>query len=147
MDLLFDRLPGLDGITILDFEENDNEIVFKAASTKKPSCPRCGQNRVNVHDSYERTIRDLPMKGKKTTIVIDTKQYSCLNEDCPQKVFVPKFDFVDGKNVITNRLEKVLAKSSLGYTTFQSVADMYYVDEETVRRAFKAYTSKVISRT
>ncbi len=89
-------------------------IVFKIAS-RKPElvCPYCGQASSKVHSSYEREIQDLPLQNHKVILLVKTRKFFCMNEECNKRTFSERHSFVDVSGKKTNRLvNNILMKST-----------------------------------
>ncbi|MDR1617215.1 MAG: transposase family protein [Syntrophomonadaceae bacterium] len=56
-------------------------------------CPYCATPSTKVHSCYPRKFSDLPIQGKKVTIIIENRKMFCQNPDCGHKTFAEKFCF------------------------------------------------------
>ena len=62
-------------------DEVDELVVKVAASTRSASpCPRCGFRCWRVHDGRLQKVRDLPVSGRRTTLVWVRRRFVC--DDC-----------------------------------------------------------------
>lgn len=84
----------------------DDTISIKVTSIRKSTlCPYCGTPSEKVHSCYERSFQDLPIQGKKVTIILNNRKMFCTNKDCDHKTFAETFDFILFKSKKTIRLE------------------------------------------
>lgn len=113
-------------------------IVFMNPDFTTIQCPKCGRTRSFSHDgNYIRDCVDLPLHDTRTVLRINAGRYNCNNPICTQKKFVGQFPDAYGSNdKITHRLKDRIANSDFKKHTFDSVASRYFVDPETVRKAF-----------
>jgi transposase len=110
----------------------DDTVKIKAISTRaSASCPYCGKESKKLHSHYERKLRDLPIAGKKTQIILSNRKMYCRNKDCSHKTFSETFEFYEPNATMTKRLQKEILKvamtqSSLSATKYLrgSVADV-----------------------
>jgi len=103
------------------YEVKDDRIVIWVKSSKKgAACPYCGTPSTRVHSIYERTLQDLPIQGKKVTIVLICRKMFCDNENCSKKRFAETFEFVNPKGKMTKRLEEEIVKISMNMSSIQA---------------------------
>jgi transposase len=113
-----------------DLQYDECEVIGKAlfisVSSARPKgiCPYCGQESAQVHSRKQRTLKDLPMQGKKVTILLEQKKYFCRNEDCGKKTFAERFEFYQPNATKTNRLQEEIRRVAL---TQSSVAASRYL--------------------
>ena len=59
-------------------EEADHDYHVYADVSNPPSvCTACGSDRLIGHGRNEQVIRDLPTRGKRLTIYVDTRRWRC----------------------------------------------------------------------
>jgi len=73
-----------------------------------------------VHSRYEKSFQDLPIQGKKTTIVVIRRKMFCESIECKKKTFAEPLDFVEPKFKRTTRLEKEILNISLSMSPVQA---------------------------
>lgn len=83
-DLLLD-CPGL-RVTDLATGADMVTVHAESAATTSP-CPRCGVVAIRVHSRYTRTVTDLPVHGRRTTLVLTAHRFFCDDPHCPRTVF------------------------------------------------------------
>lgn len=92
----------------------DGKIIIRVTS-KKPSgcCLYCGAESSAVHSVYERKVHDLPIQGKKVTLLISRRKFFCMNKECAKKTFAEQFEFFNGSERKTIRLQEAILEVSL----------------------------------
>lgn len=116
MGLLMDELIKLldPDLEYINHEIIDDEYFIKVASTRHELyCPFCGQLSSKTHSKYERTFHDLPIQGRKVTIIINNRKMFCMNTQCTHTTFAERFDFLHNKAKKTKRLEEEIVRLSL----------------------------------
>ena len=77
-------------------------LEVEVASTRSWSrCPFCGFKTRSVHDTRRRKIRDLPVSGRRMTLVWIRRRFSCAN--CEQRHLEDHQEFEGG---LTRRLAR-----------------------------------------
>jgi len=65
---------------------NGDELLLNVSSVRDQSdCPYCGQSSQKIHSRKIRTLKDLPIQGKKVKLLLTHNKYFCRNEKCPKK--------------------------------------------------------------
>lgn len=91
-----------------------DEIIIHIKSREDVAyCPYCGELSTRVHSRYNRRLQDLPIQGRKVKLKIERRKYFCTNPECAHGTFVEAFDFFEGKETKTNRLQKEILRVSL----------------------------------
>ena len=84
-----------------------NMVVFQIHSkVSETECPYCGIKSKSVHSTYVREIQDLPIMGKKTILLVQTRKMFCNNPECVKRTFSERHKFVVSSGKKTIRLEK-----------------------------------------
>jgi transposase len=87
-DLLLD-CPGL---RVTDLTVEADAVTIRVESTATTStCPRCGINADRVHSRYTRTVTDLPLHGRRTTLVVAARRFFCDEPNCRRTLFCERF--------------------------------------------------------
>lgn len=104
----------LDRNLILEEYEVIGSMIFLyvKSSCIKAICPYCGTTSDKVHSHYKRSFSDLPIGGKKTTIILNNRKMFCVNPDCNKKTFAERFSFISYKSKKTKRLEEEIVSIS-----------------------------------
>ncbi|MGW1712877.1 ISL3 family transposase [Streptomyces sp. NPDC002156] len=55
------------------------------------ACPDCGRFSGRVHDSYQRTVKDLPLGGQSVVIRLTVRRFICGGNDCARRTFAEPF--------------------------------------------------------
>ena len=107
------------------YEIRGEEIYIRVSSLMKTAiCPYCGETSRQVHSRKVRTLKDLPIQGKRVKLLLEHKKYFCKKEECPNKTFAERFSFFQPKATTTNRLRKEILRVAL---TQSSVAASRYL--------------------
>ena len=94
--------------------------IYVESGIDEVNCPYCGQSSIWVHSRYRKKLQDLPIQGKKVTIVIDARKYLCKNPECSHKTFAENFRFAKRKATMTNRLREEIIVSSLNQSSLSA---------------------------
>ena len=106
---LLDENLHCDGYEI----QGDELFILISSIRKKTTCPYCGQPSEQIHSRKVRTLKDLPVQGKKVKLLLEQNKYFCKNEICTKKTFAERFEFFEPKATKTNRLQKEILRVSL----------------------------------
>ena len=90
-------------------------IIRIHVASKRPTgcCLYCGVESSSVHSVYERQVHDLPIQGRKVTILINRRKFFCINKECAKKTFAEQFEFFKGNERKTSRLQEAILEVSL----------------------------------
>ncbi len=84
------------------------------SKTKNCECPKCHTQSQNYHGTYVRKVQDLPLWGKKVTLVITSHEYKCDNENCQVTTIAESYDgFLNYYCRMTERLEAFICALAL----------------------------------
>ena len=76
-------------------------------------CPYCGSISSRTHSVYQREIQDIPMQDKQTILLLNIRKMFCVNQECAQKTFSERFEFISLNGKKTKRLiDKILDTST-----------------------------------
>jgi len=105
----------------INHEIKENRIIVYSESIQENSiCPYCKTESKKVHSRYERKFQDLPIQGKKVTLLLQRRKFFCLNEECLHKTFAERFDFFDGPGRKTKRLQSEILRISLNQSSISA---------------------------
>ena len=103
-----------ENITYVSHEIQGERIyIYVESILEEVTCPYCGQSSIWEHSRYPKSLQDLPIQGKKVTIVIDNRKFFCKNPDCTHKTFAERFRFAEPKATKTTRLQKEILSIGL----------------------------------
>lgn len=119
----------------LQYISHENEesriLIYVQSAVEKVACTYCGEESDKIHSHYTRKLQDLPIQGKKVTLILDNKKYFCSNEKCSHKTFAESFSFFKPKATKTKRLQEEILRVSLTQSSLsaekylrRSVADV-----------------------
>ena len=100
---------------INDCSVNDTGVLIRLKSKKHDcECPNCHQISNHYHGTYKRSVQDLPILGKNTSVIITAHEYECQNAECPTKTIVERYDhFLGYYGRFTERCEDFIATLAL----------------------------------
>lgn len=106
-------------------EIQGEKILIRVRSMREvATCPYCSQKSGQIHSRKVRTLKDLPIQGKKVKLLLNQKKYFCKNKMCTKSTFAERFGFFAPKATKTNRLQKEILRVAL---TQSSVAASQYL--------------------
>lgn len=127
----------------------DKEIIelhVEYGDKKISVCPKCGAVSERVHSHHTAYAWDMPIQNHKVKLIFHVKEFFCDNENCSQKIFAERFDFLGSTKKRTKRLEKYIldvSKSSSAMQTERlmrsSVAE---ISNDTIMRLVKKNTGE-----
>jgi transposase len=64
------------GVRVTDLAITADAVTVHAESTATNSaCPRCGVVAARAHSRYTRTVADLPVHGRRATLVVTARRF------------------------------------------------------------------------
>lgn len=112
--------------------ENDNRIELHIKMKQKPHiCPRCGEITSKIHDYRVQRIKDVPLFGKPTVIVLKKRRYVCRH--CGKK-FYEHIDFLPRYHRMTNRLSIYILQQLKKQQSMKEISEVTGVSITTVMR-------------
>ena len=89
---MVDLLVGLDGMTVLDAVDGDDELVVRVESTTTTAwCRTCGERAV-AQDRTEREVRDLSCFGRPVRLVVRQRRWRCPRSWCAAKTWTEQLE-------------------------------------------------------
>lgn len=129
-----EKLFGLQDIIIKNIEEDSKTKYIYAQMPRKPhQCPSCGIMTDKIHDYRQQKIKDIPMQGKHTYIILNKRRYVCPH--C-KKRFYESVPFVPKKHQMTQRLMIHTIERLNNVYSFKSVGKDLNISVSTVIRIF-----------
>ncbi|AEM78225.1 ISL3 family transposase [Thermoanaerobacter wiegelii] len=112
--------------------ENDSRIELHIKMKQKPHiCPRCGEVTSKIHDYRVQRIKDVPLFGKPTVIVLKKRRYVCSH--CGKK-FYEHIDFLPRYHRMTNRLSFYILQQLKKQQSMKDISEITGVSITTVMR-------------
>jgi len=92
-------------LKITDVVDRDEKITIRLKSvTRECECPGCNTTSTDYHGTYERKVQDLPILGKSVQLLINVREYQCLNEHCDVSTVTESYDgFLNSYGRMTER--------------------------------------------
>lgn len=99
---------------LLHYKATKSQFIFMIAPKKDSSfCPYCGTLSTKVHSCYQREIQDLPLQGKQSILLVDTRKFFCTNPECKHTTFSERHPFTAKNGKKTERLVENIIQTSL----------------------------------
>jgi transposase len=138
MQIDIDRLLNLPDTAVLGIEFTESKVFLTLRRvTKEEICPVCHKACQGVRSYTHRTVRDLPILGRKTYLQIEVRQFEC--RDC-SRYFTESIDFVEGNHGLTKRYESYLYMMVKGLN-IQQISLKEDVCWATVNAVHRAYAN------
>lgn len=104
--LTVEILLNLPTLGVREVEINKGQLTVHCHSVLEDGiCPNCLKKTAKCNQTDTRHVRDLPIAGKKVTLILTTRQFHC--QDC-SRYFYERFPFADSSKTMTTRYEKYL---------------------------------------
>src|SRR6266542_4116812 len=71
--------------------EADAVTIHVESTVIVASCPHCGGRASRIHSHYTRTLTDLPICGRRTTLLVTARRFFCDDPNCPRTLFCERF--------------------------------------------------------
>jgi transposase len=128
------HLPGY-GVYSTAFDEEALVARFwirQTASNPFHTCSGCGIGTSEVHDSSQRSVRDLPWGAWKVVLAVEVHRVRCRR--CG--VRTERMEFLEGKHAYTRRFSEAVARDCED-AAVRRVASKWGLSQQTVRRIDK----------
>ena len=136
---LYEELLGLPQLQVNAVSITTKRIEIHCASKFKAChCPCCLEPTTKINQSYQPTVRDLPISGRRVYLHLTTYQFEC--ERC-KRLFYEQFSFVERNQQLTTRYEHYIYKRCIG-VEFQYVVVQEDLCWKTVDRIFGTYAER-----
>ena len=87
-----DILLDCPDLRVTDLTIEADVITIRVESTAiGSSCPRCSGSASRIHSHYTRTLADLPLCGRRTTLLVTARRFFCDDLNCPCTLFCERF--------------------------------------------------------
>jgi transposase len=88
-------LPDPEFLSLQHTRQSPTVIVFDISSRASHSaCPRCCHLSARIHSRYTRTLKDLPLLGKRVRWHLTVRKFFCDLPSCPQRIFCERLPSV-----------------------------------------------------
>ncbi len=102
-------LPDLSDLVIEQVSITNNVTVTVRAASPTAPCPCCETLSKRVQSRYTRTLRDLPVSGRSTYLIVHVRRFFCRESTCVRKIFAERFPSLTLPRVkFTLRLQETL---------------------------------------
>ena len=134
------NILNLPSYAISRIEEGEHDYhIWAEASGHPSSCQHCGRREIVGFGRREQLIRDLPMRGKRVGIYVDTRRYRC--RQCG-KTFYEHPPDMDERRLMTSRLADWVGKQSI-QRPFTHLSDEVGLAENTIKNVFRDYINEL----
>lgn len=134
------NILNLPAYTVTAIEQNDHDYHIDAVAKEAPSsCPHCHSGNLVGFGRREQVIRDLPIRGRRVALYVDSRRYRC--RACT-KTFYEALPDIDERRPMTSRLVAWIGKQAIK-RTFASIAEDVGIDEKSVRSVFRDYVNEL----
>ncbi|ADL43326.1 transposase IS204/IS1001/IS1096/IS1165 family protein [Caldicellulosiruptor obsidiansis OB47] len=114
--------------------ENEKEVELHISQVQKPhKCPICGSVTSKIHDYRIQRVKDIPIIGKKTYLVLRKRRYVC--KKCGKKFF-EHVNFLGKHQRMTSRLAAYIISQLSNLSSMKEVARQTNVSAWAVMRLF-----------
>ena len=108
----FTKILGRPGYRVYRHEINERARTLRLWVRRKRGnrilrCPRCGRRVQDIHDVYEREVRDLPCFEFQTAVIIELYRIRC--PDCGVKA--ERVQLLPGKAPYSKRFEDAVGQA------------------------------------
>jgi transposase len=63
---------------------------FVAVQRRSARCPLCHRRSQRVHSRYRRTLADLPIGGRRVSLLVRVRRFRCPTASCPRQIFAER---------------------------------------------------------
>src|ERR1700712_4458520 len=78
------------GLTIQACIPTEKGWTIEVTAEPHPVCPDCGSVSTSRHSWYRRMLRDLPLQGARTMLVLLTCRWRCRVPECRRSIFAQR---------------------------------------------------------
>jgi transposase len=130
-----DNILHLPGYKVLDCKTTDDEMHYRVEAPEPIACESCGvQGEFVRFGKRDVSYRDLPIHGKRVTLWVVRRRYTCRACDT---TFRPRLPEIMEDSRMTQRLHSYVEKEAFQHP-YTFVAEQTGLDEKTVRQIFSA---------
>lgn len=138
---LFTQILGIQDLEVSAVKTTEESYELSVSSILAQGiCSKCGTKCSKVKSYDYRTIKDLPISGKKVILNLEVRQFGC---DCGN-YFTEPFSFVRPYKHLTRRYEEYLYCRCKG-VDLKYIARKEHLDWKTVNEVFETYSTQEIA--
>ena len=101
--------------------DRDTIYIYVSSSRTEFTCHYCANKSNKIHSKYTKTIQDLTLQDKKIVLVMEIKNFFCLNQAFSYKTFAEIFLFLNRSSKKTTRLIEEIVEVSLRQSSLSAV--------------------------
>ncbi|MHB1753777.1 MAG: ISL3 family transposase [Acidiferrobacter sp.] len=139
------NILNLPAYVVTALHENEHDYHIHATVKAMPACPYCGSSDLSGFGRRAQMVRDLPSRGRRVGLYIDTRRFKCNPCSISQGktvTFYEPLPGIDERRAMTSRLTAWIGKQATK-RTFASLAAEIGVDEKSVRSVFRDYINEL----
>lgn len=115
-------------------ENSSGDYLYVLIPRNRPSeCPECHSTTLHIHRDAKRKVKDLPVFGHRTGLLIKGKAYRCTN--C-KAIIRPEYPSIDGH--MTIRLKEQIKNESINMP-FAQLGKLYDFSDTKIKELFKEH--------
>lgn len=133
---------GIDGSLVESVELSDEggrAAIRLKLKNRRPSCPHCGCGGAFYEGFRKRAVADALFHGRKTTVTLLRRRYTCMNPLCGKGFYEPDPITLGSARVTRRMALEVLGALSDYSATFESVARRFGLSNTAVLDIFDRY--------
>lgn len=128
-----ENILGLQDVIVKEIIENEEVVrIVLEEKLQESECPCCHNKTKRIHDYRVQTVQDLPAFGRKVSLVIRRRRYSCR---CGKR-FYRSLSFLPKYQRRTQRTTLNILNELSDVKSYNSVAKNYDLSKSTVIRIF-----------
>ena len=140
-EALFTQILGLKELEVISIETFEDRYELSVRGILAEGLyPKCRKRCSRIKSYSRRTIRDLPISGKRVVLDLEVRQFEC---SCGN-FFKERFEFVRANKHLTIRYEEYLYFRCKG-VDLSYLAQKEELDWKTINELFYSYSDKEIS--
>lgn len=127
------KLLGLKEVHVKSISHSDSTIkLYLTTSKKSVRCPKCDSVTSQVHDYRNQTLKDLPISGKHTLLILKKRRYAC---SCGKR-FYESYSFLPKYQRKSNRVNAMICDQMAKSVPVTTIAKDLGLSPATVTRIF-----------
>ena len=135
------KLLEMEDVIVTSFKHHSDFVeIYLDLKPQKCACPECKSTENTVHDYRTQRIKDIPILGKHTVLVLRKRRYRC--KQCGKR-FAQPVPFLPRYYRMTNRLSAFVINKLADTVTFTSVAKEAGISVSTAVRIFSVVNYRI----
>jgi transposase len=72
--------------------DSESTLITVRPTSKASACPECGASSDRIHSRYLRRVTDLPLAGRRVSLVVVARRFRCAAVPCRRRIFTERFN-------------------------------------------------------